>query len=75
MRNFIKLNKRIINKININEIEKNTNEYVIHVRGSGVVAWMMFGSGVALNNSERIKICKIKDECDYKIIQKFIDSE
>ena len=74
---FINLSSIIINKLHIVAIIKKPNEYFMHINNfhnkSLVIGNLVAYNETIPNSYNIIKICKIKNDKDYKIIEKLID--
>ena len=74
MKNFINLTSRVINKLHIIEIIKNSNKYEIHMSNNKIDGFWLFSSGRLDTNDKIIEICNIKHKEDYETITNLIKS-
>jgi hypothetical protein len=64
----------IINKNLITSVFIKSNKYHIYTVENNINGYMLFGSGGASSNPEKIVVCEKMNPDDYKIISKWIDS-
>ena len=75
MSKFLKLTNIIINKNVIQHIDINKDNYVIHLMSNKFSGFFLFSVGWSDSHNTDIKVCKIKDVNDYKIVSNWIDNE
>jgi len=75
MSKFLKLTNIIINKNVIQHIDINKDNYVIHLMSNKFSGFFLFSVGWNDSHNTDIKVCKIKDVNDYKIVSNWIDNE
>jgi hypothetical protein len=73
MKHFINLTSRVINKLHIIEIVKESNIYYIHISNNSIHGKFLSSSGgVARNAYNIIEICEKNNKQDYDIITNLI---
>lgn len=72
MKNFINLTSRVINKLHIIEITKQSTSYSIHMSTNSINGVILFSSGVVTTQKNIIEISEKYDKEDYDTITKII---
>ena len=72
MKQFIYLTSRIINKLQITQIVKQSNHYEICLTNNAIGGFFLVGNGTIDTTFNIIEICNKKDKQDYETITNLI---
>jgi hypothetical protein len=75
MKQFIYLTSRIINKLQITQIVKQSNHYEICLTNNAIGGFFLVGNGTIDTTFNIIEICNKEDKQDYETITKLIEQE
>jgi len=75
MNHFLKLTKMAINPLKINKIYMEETGYSIILTNNRMEGFFFMWSGYIDSRPDEIKICKINDPCDYKIVTDWLNTD